>query len=103
MILVDGGQRSGQLVEINADYLIVTRGESRRQEAIANVARIQFGEDIWWPTSDSPIVTAGGNDDHILGNPRRFRVRVDGLVWEDADKGLLAIAPEAVIAVDDQP
>ncbi|QQW30898.1 hypothetical protein AP9108_09895 [Arthrospira sp. PCC 9108] len=40
--LVNGGQRSGQLVEINSQYLIVTRGDSRAQEAIANVSRVQF-------------------------------------------------------------
>ncbi|MDT9277558.1 MAG: hypothetical protein P5680_23780 [Limnospira sp. PMC 737.11] len=105
VILVNGGQRSGQLVEIKPQYLIVTRGESRAQEAIANVSRVRLGGDIWWPTSDGRIVLRGNGDDeeNIVGNPRRFRVRVDGLVWEDADKGILAIAPEAVIAVDDKP
>ncbi|AMW28105.1 hypothetical protein [Arthrospira platensis] len=100
--LVNGGQRSGQLVEINSQYLIVTRGDSRAQEAIANVSRVQFRGDIWWPTSDGRIVIRGDHE-NTGGNPRRFRVRVDGLVWEDADKGFLAIVPEAVIAVDDQP
>ncbi|CDM93255.1 hypothetical protein [Limnospira indica] len=100
--LVNGGQRSGQLVEINPQYLIVTRGESRGQEAIANVSRVQFSGDIWWPTSDGRMVIRGDHE-NTGGNPRRFRVRVDGLVWEDADKGILAIAPEAVIAVDDEP
>lgn len=102
VILVNGGQRSGQLVEIKPEYLIVTRGESRAQEAIANVSRVQFRGDIWWPTSDGRIVIRGDHE-NTGGNPRRFRVRVDGLVWEDADKGFLAIVPEAVIAVDDQP
>ncbi|MEX6776475.1 hypothetical protein [Limnospira fusiformis] len=100
--LVNGGQRSGQLVEINPQYLVVTRGESRGQEAIANVSRVQFSGDIWWPTSDGRMVIRGDHE-NTGGNPRRFRVRVDGLVWEDADKGILAIAPEAVIAVDDEP
>ncbi|RAQ42291.1 hypothetical protein B9S53_12685 [Arthrospira sp. O9.13F] len=100
--LVNGGQRSGQLVEMNSQYLVVTRGESRGQEAIANVSRVQFSGDIWWPTSDGRIVIRGDHE-NTGGNPRRFRVRVDGLVWEDADKGILAIAPEAVIAVDDEP
>lgn len=100
--LVNGGQRSGQLVEINPQYLIVTRGDSRGQVAIANVSRVQFRGDIWWPTSDGEMVIRGDHE-NTGGNPRRFRVRVDGLVWEDADKGILAIAPEAVIAVDDKP
>lgn len=103
VILQDGGQLLGTVVEINDQYLIVAGGGSRGQEAIANISRVEFKEnsDIWWPTSSGAIVIRG-DDENASGNPQRLRVRVDGLVWENADQGIAAIQPEAIIGVDDQ-
>jgi len=104
VFLKDGGRRSGTVIEINDQYLIVARGGDRGQEAIANISRVEFksNSDIWWPTSSGPIVLRG-DDANATGNPRRLRVRVNGFVWEDAEKGIAMIQPEAVIGVDDEP
>ena len=37
---------------VNSQYITVKKGESRGREAIANVVRIKFHGDLWWPTSD---------------------------------------------------
>ncbi|NEO52673.1 MAG: hypothetical protein F6K54_06035 [Okeania sp. SIO3B5] len=37
----------------------------------------------------------------MKGKPRRFQVRMDGLEWEDAEKGIAVIKHEAVVGVDE--
>ena len=37
---------------VNSQYITIKKGESRGREAIANVVRIKFHGDLWWPTYD---------------------------------------------------
>ncbi len=69
---------------VNSQYITIKKGESRGQEAIANVKEIRFYGDPWWPTSDGITVLRGGDVDKI-GKIRRFEVGVDGLIWTNAD------------------
>ncbi|MGD1703508.1 hypothetical protein [Dapis sp. BLCC M229] len=101
VVLKDGDSRSGKVIDINSQNITIKKGESRRQEAIANVAQIKFNGDIWWPTSSKPI-RIRGNEVEMKGEPRRFQLRMDGLEWEDAENGIAIIKPEAVVGVDER-
>lgn len=101
VILKDGDSRSGKLTEINSQHLTITRDGSNGKEAIANITRIEFDGDIWWPTSTGYIVIRG-NEVEMKGKPRRFQVQMDGLEWENTEKGIAKIKPEALVGVDDR-
>ncbi len=101
VLLKDGNSRSGKVIDINSQHITIKKGESRGREAIANVAQIKFNGNIWWPTSTKPIVIRG-NEVEMKGKPRRFQLRMDGFEWEDAEKGIAVIKPEAVVGVDDR-
>ena len=88
------------VITVNSQYITIKKGESRGQEAIANVVRIKFHGDLWWPTSDGITVLRGGDVDKI-GKIRRFEVGVDGLIWTNADQNPIEIKLESVIRVDE--
>lgn len=101
VVLKDGDSRSGKVIDINSQNITIKKGESRHPEAIANVTRIEFKGEIWWPTSSKSIRIRGGELD-MNGEPRRFQLRMDGLEWEDVEKGIAIIQPEAVVGVDER-
>ncbi len=101
VVLKDGDSSSGKVIDINSQDITIKKGKSRSQEAIANVTRIKFQGEIWWPTSSKPI-SIRGNEIETKGGPRRFQLRMDGLEWEDVEKGIAIIKPEAVVGVDER-
>ncbi|NEP83198.1 MAG: hypothetical protein F6K39_36685 [Okeania sp. SIO3B3] len=36
------------------------------------------------------------------GKPRRFQLGMNGLEWEDTEKGIAVVKPEAVVGVDER-
>ncbi|MDY7004180.1 MAG: hypothetical protein SWX82_09550 [Cyanobacteriota bacterium] len=100
VILKDGDSRSGKLTEINSQHLTITRGGSSRREAIANVTEIEFYRDISRLTSRGSAIR--GDKVEMKGKPRRFQVQMDGLEWENIEKGIAKIKPEALVGVDDR-
>lgn len=101
VILKDGDSRSGKLTEIKSQHLTITRGGSSRREAIANITRVEFNGDIWWPTSTGLIVIRG-DEVKMKGKPQRFQVQMSGLEWENIEKGIAQIKPEALVGVNDR-
>ncbi len=101
VLLNNGDSRSGKVMDINSQHLTIKRDGSNRKEAIANVARIEFDGEVWWPNSSRPIVIHG-DEVEMKGKPRRFQVQMDGLEWVNTEEGIAVIKPEAVIGVDDR-
>ena len=101
VVLKDGDSRSGTVIDINSQDITIKKGQIVK-EAIANIVRIKFKGDIWWPTSSEPIKLRGDEDElDMKGTPRRFQVRMDDLEWEDAEKGIAVIKHETVLGVDE--
>ena len=101
VFLKSGDRRSGRVIDVNSEYIIIKKGRSRDRVAIADVTEIRFNGDLWWPTSDGITILRGGDVDKI-GKIRRFEVGVDGLVWTNADQNPIEIKPESVIRVDER-
>ncbi|WP_293075642.1 hypothetical protein [Okeania sp. SIO3B5] len=99
VVLKDGDSRSGTVIDINSQDITIKK-DRIVPEAIANIVRIKFQGDIWWPISSKPSKIRGDEVD-MKGKPRRFQVRMDGLEWEDAEKGIAVIKHEAVVGVDE--
>jgi hypothetical protein len=93
--LNDGNTRSGQVVDLNSEQLIIKRGNSRPTVSIADIVRVEFDGEVWWPTGSELIVIRG--DDTIKeGEPVRLEVRLDGFEWEEKEQGIANISSEAV-------
>ena len=101
--LKDGDRRTGGVVGINSQHIMIKREQSIEKEDITNVTRIEFDErdGFWWPTSDGKIAIRGPKVDET-GNIRRFEVQVDGLVWENVEENAIEIKRESVIRVDER-
>ncbi|WP_293142000.1 hypothetical protein [Okeania sp. SIO3I5] len=103
VVLKDGRSRSGKITDINTQNITIQKGQSIAKEAIANISRIDFNGDIWWPASSKIMKFRGDKDGiNMQGKPRRFQLRMDGLEWEDAENGVAIVKPESVIGVDDE-
>lgn len=97
--LNDGNTKSGQVVDLNSEQLIIKRGNSSPSVPIANIARVEFDGEVWWPTGSELIVIRG--DDTIKeGEPVRLQVRLDGFEWEEKEQGIANISSEAVVDVN---
>jgi len=97
--LRDGNTRSGQVVDLNSEQLIIKRGNSRPTVSIADIVRVEFDGEVWWPIGSEFIVIRG--DDAIEeGEPVRLQVRLDGFEWVEKEQGIANISSEAVVDVN---
>lgn len=96
--LKDGNTRSGQVVDLNSEQLIIKRGNSRPTVSIADIVRVEFDGEVWWPTGSEFIVIRG--DDTIKEERARLQVRMDGFEWVEKEQGIANISSEAVVDVD---
>ena len=101
VVLKDGDSRSGKVTDINSQNITIKKGESIVEEAIANIDWIEFNREIWWPAS-SKFIKLRGDEVEMKGTPRRFQLRMDGLEWEDAEKGVAVVKMETVVWFDDR-
>ncbi len=98
VVLKNGGSRSGRVIDINSQDITIKRGESVAREAITNIAQIKFSGNTWWPSIDRLRIR--GDEINTTGKPRIFKVRRDRFEWEDIEKGIAKIKPEALIEID---
>ena len=97
--LNDGNTRSGQMVDLNSEQLIIKKNNSRAIVSIADIMRVEFSENFWWPTSTGFIVIRG-KDTVPEGEPVRLEVGMDGFEWVEKEQGIANISSEAVEDVD---
>ncbi|NEP41769.1 MAG: hypothetical protein F6K35_22060 [Okeania sp. SIO2H7] len=97
--LSDRNTRSGQVVDLNSEQLIIKRGNSPATVSIADIVRVEFDGEVWWPTGSEFIVIRG--DDTIKeGEPVRLEVGMDGFEWVEKEQGIANISSEAVMDID---
>lgn len=97
--LKDGSSRSGQLVGMDRQKLTIKKGSSRPSLPIDQIDRVKLEGEIWWPNSTGEFVIRGG-DTPAEGNSKVLIVGLDGFEWENSERGIARILPEAVMQVD---
>ncbi len=101
--LKDGTSKSGQVVGMDSQKLTIGAGSSRASVPIAEVQDVTLDGDVWWPSSNGPIVVRGGGTLQTEGNPSVLRVRMQGFQWEDPEKGIANILASAVVKMNERP
>lgn len=97
--LKDGTSRSGQMVGMDGQKLTIKKGSSSPSLPIDQIDRVKLEGDIWWPTSTGYFVIRG-QDTPAEGMSKVFLVQIDGFEWENSERGIARIEPEAVMEVD---
>ncbi|MGK7901171.1 MAG: hypothetical protein AB4352_07105 [Hormoscilla sp.] len=97
--LEDGTSRSGQVVGMDGQKLRIKKGSSRGSLPIDQIDHVKLEGDIWWPNSTGYLVMRG-EDTPAEGKNKVFLVGIDGLEWENSERGIVKILPEAVMEVD---
>jgi len=97
--LKDGTSRSGQLVGMDGQELTIEKGSSRSSLAIDQIDHVKLEGDIWWPNSTGYSIIRG-EDTPAEGKNKVFIVGIDGFEWENSERGIARILPEAVMEVD---
>ncbi|GGA00609.1 hypothetical protein [Okeania sp. KiyG1] len=102
--LKDGHQRTGSVVSVNSQQIMIKRGEISKAEDINNIEQIKFdkSECCWWPNGIDIIVLRGVGVETIRKD-RHFKVRANELVWENVEEKAIEIKPESVIQIDNRP
>lgn len=97
--LKDGNARSGQVVGMDGQKLTIKKGSSSPSLSIDKIDRVKLEGNIWWPNSTGYFVIRG-QDTPAEGKSKVFLVQIDGFEWENSERGIARIKPEAVMQVD---
>ena len=97
--LSDRNTRSGQVVDLNSEQLIIKINNNPATVSIADIVKVEFDGEVWWPTGSDKIKIRG--DDTIKeGEPVRLEVQMDGFEWVEKEQGIANISSEAVMDID---
>lgn len=96
--LKDETSRSGQVVGMDGQKLTIKKGSSSPSFAIDQIDHVKLEGEISWPNSTGYFVIRG--EDTAEGKSKVFLVQINGFEWENYERGIARILPEAVMKVD---
>ncbi|WP_199247858.1 hypothetical protein [[Phormidium] sp. ETS-05] len=100
------GERAGQIIDMNARELTLSRSNRRATVPIADIETVKFDEDapLWWPDEPTPVIR-GDNDGGIRQSDEAstFTVKMTGFKWENKQNGIAIIVADAVVECNGEP
>ncbi len=105
-VMVREAEREGQLIDMNARELTLSRSNRRTTVSLAEIDTVTFDEkgELWWPNATEPVYR-GNNDGGIQQSDEAstFKVKMTGFQWEDKNKGIANIRADAVVECNGEP